>query len=290
MKTQKDWLDYINRLQDRERQKITSGGLSNWVLFVALAGLGYWVYPDIVYIQKHWLTVLIGFVFFNNLSISLFDIFNNHYRQDKINGYYEAISIVDIKGSIPLKFLQKINLIVALLSNGYFVYYSITKDLYWLLPFFLLYFLRYLPELATLIIPKSLKKYKQIIGNSLLRLAKKLNPELNTEIVEDNRIKSQKQFNLNAIFKIAMPCYFIIYVCLHYDFNDLLWKQIFDGLALVIMMILLQFLLMIFMKRMKIAWLEELEKKIVNNNLSQEEIVKELQEGYFNLSGIDNYF
>ncbi|MFD1885640.1 hypothetical protein [Paenibacillus wenxiniae] len=47
MLTQKEWLEYINRLQERERQKITSGGLNNWVIAVALLGLAYWLHPNL---------------------------------------------------------------------------------------------------------------------------------------------------------------------------------------------------------------------------------------------------
>lgn len=44
------------------------------------------------------------------------------------------------------------------------------------------------------------------------------------------------------------------------------------------------------MKRMKIAWLENLEKEIIQDNLSQEEIIDKLKKEFFGLSNIDNYF
>ncbi|WP_240416809.1 hypothetical protein [Paenibacillus periandrae] len=290
MKTQKDWLDYINRLQDRERQKITSGGLSNWALYLALAGLGYWVYPDIVDMQKHWLTTLVGYAFFHNLSISLFDIFNYHYRQGKIKAYYNPIAMVDVMGIIPLRFFQKIVILIAVLINGYLVYHTILKEFYVLVPFYWIFFFRHFSELATLLVSKKVKQYKRIVAESLLRLAKKLNPEHDREIVEVNKMKLEQEFNFTAIIKIIIPLYFMIYVCLHYNFNDLLWKQIFDGLALVIIIILIQFLLMIFLKRMKIAWLEKLEREIIQNNLNQRTIIERLNNNYFNLSKIDDYF
>ncbi|WP_283657160.1 hypothetical protein [Paenibacillus sp. RC343] len=52
MKLQKDWLDYVNRLQERERQKIISSGITNWTLLLAVLGLAYWIYPDIIAMQK----------------------------------------------------------------------------------------------------------------------------------------------------------------------------------------------------------------------------------------------
>ncbi|MBE0339556.1 hypothetical protein [Paenibacillus sp. 23TSA30-6] len=73
MKLQKDWLDYVNRLQERERQKIISSGITNWTLLLAVMGLAYWIYPDIAAIQKNWKTVLIGYVLFGNTAITLFD-------------------------------------------------------------------------------------------------------------------------------------------------------------------------------------------------------------------------
>jgi hypothetical protein len=44
--TQKDWLDYINKLQDRERNKINNTGLNNWTLFVTLGAIGYIILPN----------------------------------------------------------------------------------------------------------------------------------------------------------------------------------------------------------------------------------------------------
>ncbi len=91
-------------------------------------------------------------------------------------------------------------------------------------------------------------------------------------------------------YKVILTFLLTIYICINYNFNNILWKQIFDGLASVIIVILLQFLFTIFMKRMKIGWLENLEREIVINNLTEDQIVSKLKLGYFNASNIDNYF
>ncbi|ALP38318.1 hypothetical protein ASL14_21220 [Paenibacillus sp. IHB B 3084] len=92
------------------------------------------------------------------------------------------------------------------------------------------------------------------------------------------------------LLKLIMTLLLTSYICTNYNFNNILWKQIFDGLVMVIIVILLQFLLTIFMKRMKIAWLENLEREIIVNNLTEDQIVSKLKLGYFNASNIDNYF
>lgn len=175
MKSQKDWLDYINRLQDRERQKIASGGLNNWALYVALAGLGYWIFPDIVDMQKHWLTLMVGYTFFfHNTTISLFDIFNSHYRQKKIRSYYDPIALIDITGTIPLRFFQKIFVTIAITANIYLLIHTFSNDIKWLIPYFFLYFVRYISEFFTLMFPKLDKKWRK----ALLNFAEKANPDI----------------------------------------------------------------------------------------------------------------
>ncbi|AET61842.1 hypothetical protein HPL003_25630 [Paenibacillus terrae HPL-003] len=143
MKLQKDWLDYVNRLQDRERQKIISSGITNWTLLLAVMGLAYWIYPDIAAIQKNWKTVLIGYVLFGNTAITLFDFFNSYYRQGKIKKYGSPTSSIDIKGLRILWRYQLIMLISFLGSNAYFLFHS--KNFLFIL-YFILYCIRYLFE------------------------------------------------------------------------------------------------------------------------------------------------
>ncbi|MEW4372660.1 hypothetical protein [Paenibacillus kandeliae] len=278
MRTQKEWLDYINRLQERERQKITSGGLSNWVIAVALLGLVYWIYPDIINIQRHWLVVLMGYAFLSNILISTFDIFNVYVRADKIHHFYSSQKKnIDHKGVTILQcFDVAMNLIYAWI-NIYLFILSHAKGYYVFEMYFMLYSFRYLYDFVLLL-------YMQV----------KKRAYKNTMIQEP--ISYTKKNYKIAIMLIWTGLSIMLHLYLGYDiaqtvdFNNLLWKQIFDGFALVIIVILIQFMITIFIKRIKIAWLEELEKEIILKSLNEKQIIFKLKNGYYDSSHIDNYF
>lgn len=281
MNLQKDWLDYVNRLQERERQKIVSGGLTNWVLALAILGLGYWIYPDITNIQKHWLTVLIGFTIFSNTAITIFDIFNNLYRQEKIKKYYAPTSEVDIKGTAILKVYDRTFNFFSFILNISFASFSYQQGIIIFLIYFLIYSFRFFYDL--------LFDFNLIINRISEKNTHKKFYLQYIEFLSD--FPNRKNFKtINNFLKMTLTLTIFSYVFVYYDFNNILWKQIFDGLALVIITILSQFLLIIFIKRMKIAWLENLEKEIILNRLSSEQIVEKLKLGYFETSNIDNYF
>lgn len=289
MTLQKEWLDYINRLQERERQKIASGGLSNWVLLLALLGLAYWIYPDIVDIKKHWWIVLTGYIIFTNFTITFFDIFNNNFRQEKIKKYYSPTSIIDIKGTKILKVVDFIINISNLLLNICFCILSLQEGANWLAFYFFLYISRYLLSF--------MQDSLFFMKNHLEKTDEEFNDKLNSikSKIDNNSLQKKvigfliKVFFGNTI-KILASLFFIKYVFTSYDFNDILWKSLFNGLGFVIMIVLFQFLLLIFIKRIKIAWLEQLEQEIILKNLSPEQIIRQLKKHYFNSSNIDNYF
>ncbi|MGP0578986.1 hypothetical protein ACTP13_18555 [Paenibacillus peoriae] len=290
MKLQKDWLDYVNRLQERERQKIVSSGITNWTLLLAVLGLAYWIYPDITAMQKNWDTVLIGYVIFGNIATTLFDFFNNYYRQVKIKRYSSPITSIDVKG---LKILWKYQFIVILsflISNGYFLFFHSVNFFFSL--YFTIYCLRYFPEAVQtsfyIFLEKKKRKFED--GESI----KMKNEQNGSKMGAYESLKQllifPKWLLFSDSFKVILNSLLTIYICINYNFNNILWKQIFDGLVMVIIVILLQFLFTIFMKRMKIAWLENLEREIIVNNLTEDQIVGKLKLGYFNASNIDNYF
>ncbi|MFK4300706.1 hypothetical protein ABH892_000805 [Paenibacillus sp. RC254] len=289
MKLQKDWLDYVNRLQERERQKIISSGITNWTLLLAVLGLAYWIYPDIIAMQKNWHTVLIGYVVFGNIATTFFDFFNNFYRQVKIKRYSSPITSTDVKG---LKILWRYQLILVtsfLLSNGYFLFFHSVNFFFSL--YFTIYCVRYLLEAVQASIYIFLENKKRKFD----RKAIKMEIEQNSSKMEAYKFLKQLLIFLMWLlfsnsYKVILTFLLTIYICINYNFNNILWKQIFDGLASVIIVILLQFLFTIFMKRMKIGWLENLEREIVINNLTEDQIVSKLKLGYFNASNIDNYF
>ncbi|MEW4425915.1 hypothetical protein AB1I68_00310 [Paenibacillus pabuli] len=81
--SQKELLDHIGKLQDRERQKITSMGLSNWVLFATIGTLSYLLFPGISLIRDNFYFTMLSYVLFLNLVIAVFDVFNSRFRQQK---------------------------------------------------------------------------------------------------------------------------------------------------------------------------------------------------------------
>jgi hypothetical protein len=65
---------------------------------------------------------------------------------------------------------------------------------------------------------------------------------------------------------------------------------IVSGFLVVVIINMLQFLIVIFLKRIKISWLEALERDIFIKNLKENEIKGRLINGYFSTSNIDDYF
>ncbi|WP_411343952.1 hypothetical protein ACE3MZ_20565 [Paenibacillus sp. WLX1005] len=278
MNTQKEWLDYINRLQERERQKIMSGGLNNWVIAVALLGLAYWLYPDIVNIQKHGLVVIVGYAFFTNILISTFDIFNVYVRNDKIhNFYYSKKKNIDHKGNMILQVFDAVVNLVNVSINVILLAISHTKGYYVFELYFALYSIRYFYDFMMLVYIQ-IKKY---------RLEQSTILESELYVTRDRKISMMLIWTGASIFLHAYLTYSIIQTV---NFNNLLWKQLFDGFAIGIIVILIQFMITIFIKRIKIAWLEELEKEIVLQSLDEERIIFKLKNGYYASSNIDNYF
>lgn len=72
-------------------------------------------------------------------------------------------------------------------------------------------------------------------------------------------------------------------------FTDVNLKLSLYGLILVLITLMFQMLFVIFSKRMKIGWLESLEKEIIQNNLPAISIRAKLKD-YYNFSNIDDYF
>ncbi|MBE1446071.1 hypothetical protein [Paenibacillus sp. OAS669] len=221
--TQKDWLDYLNRLQDRERQKITSSGLSNWTLFAALAGLGYWILPEIPKIQQSIFLTLFGYVFFTNLTISLFDIFNQYYRKEKILKYRFPVTEIDIKGTKPLYWTELLMLGAALVANVIIMFYFIQKGNFLVTLYFVFYILRYLNNLLGMLASgivvwsgRTKEYYELSLTASKSRVAK-----INLVI-------------LNPFLHLTIKIAFFVYVAMSFTFQYEKLKLVLDGLAIVL--------------------------------------------------------
>lgn len=298
MKSQKDWIDYINRLQDRERQKIASSGLTNWSLFIALAGLGYWIYPDIPDIQKHWMTTLFGFTIFQNLIITIFDIFNQIYRRDKLIRFRNLVNNYEKRGIIAFKIYEIVLLLISASANGFLMNHSYNRHFHIFFLYFVVYFVRYFSQLLLITEHVLLKSLQKKFQNKLQKLIDESGITENDNSIEKSRKRSFifrfwgiiMKILFGTVIKLILTGLIFVYVCMTYNFNNILWKPIINGLPLVIILILLQFLLTIFIKRIKISLLEQIEKEIILYNLDQKQIINKLRSNYFNFSGIDNYF
>ncbi|CAM4504314.1 hypothetical protein [Paenibacillus typhae] len=291
--SQKEWLEYINRLQERERQKIISSGLSNWTLFAALAGLGYWIFPDIIDIQKHWMTVILGYIFFQNLTTTIFDIFNKHYRQEKIIKMRKAENLLEKKGTLPLKIHGGLIELIALILNIFFAIHSHINNFWIFEAYFIINSFRFSRIIDVILNRKEImSSWRELRRNNNVRVNETETVKKTSKIQKGLTLILDKslQFINGISAKLIITVIMLTYASTQYNFNDLLWKQLFNGLALVIIVVLSQFLLVIFLKRMKIAWLEELEKEILLTDLKENQIIKKLRNGYFNFSNIDNYF
>jgi hypothetical protein len=271
---QKEWLDLINRLQERERQKISSSGLSNWTLFAALGGLGYWILPEIPSIQKNFVITLLGYTIFHNLTTSLFDIFNRLYRNKKILKYRFPKTELDRKGNLPLVLHEISMLTVAMVLNGYFVYFFFQKGKHILLfVYFGLYVIRYSYNLLGAI---SAMLYKYMRDKVDLIETQEMVEAIN-EKQKSKVIKKIVRLFISIRLKLFMTVITLLYIWNQYTLEKDVLKLALDGLALSLIVLMTQFLLMIFIKRMKIAWLENLEKEIILNNLSQEQVIQRLR-------------
>lgn len=162
--------------------------------------------------------------------------------------------------------------------------------------YFIIYSLRYFPIIDVILNWSAIVSlWKEIAKNRIsedVPLDTPLNEELNMKKKNGALfwiLRRLLSFINSILAKIIVTITMLLYAGTHYDFNNILWKQLFNGLPLVIIVVLSQYLLVIFFKRMKIAWLEELEKEIILNNYNEEQIIKKLRYGYYNLSDVDNY-
>lgn len=278
MLTQKEWLEYINRLQERERQKITSGGLNNWVIAAALLGLAYWLHPDIVSMQKHWSIVLVGYAVFTNVALLLFDVFNIYIRGSKIQNFYSSTNKkLDHKGVVILQFFDITVSTLNLIINVTLFILSSIKSYRLFELYFILYSLRYLFDIALFIYSK---------------LKNRMFETFYVQVYIEKWMAIVKLYSIFfwLSFSIFFNLYLVIQITITIDFNNLLWKQIFNGFVISIIIILIQFMITIFIKRIKIEALEQLEKEIILKSLNEKEIINRLKNGYYSSSNIDNYF
>lgn len=272
----KEWVDYIGKLQDRERQKIASSGLNNWVAYTAIGALCYFLLKDFEVYKTSYNILFLCFTFFLNAVLSVFDIFNSAFRVKKIISYRFPRIQLDKVVNKPLRWYEILMLIISLIPNIIFlgVYFPFTDThsdtrYYILLIYFLLYIFKY-----TKLLYVAIAAY----------LGKLLPPDF----------KDEESYSLSypPIIYLAITV-IALYVNLNHItfFNfDKKVNLIFDGFSLVLIILIGQMLFSNFSKKMKISWLESFEKDILLGKLNDHEIKRKLEKVYYNLSNIDDYF
>ncbi|MFF2094145.1 hypothetical protein [Paenibacillus sp. NPDC058174] len=270
--TQKDWLDYINRLQERERQKIASGGINNWVLCVAIGTLGYLIFPEIPLMFRNLDRLILYIAIFLNFSNSIFHAFNQEFRIHKIINYRRVdVPPLELQYRKIMKFFE-LNVgitSIVLTSLAIILNLDLRIDILMILGCNVLFMLTF--GLLGVFGKISAMKYQRI----------------------ESTFKGN-DFSLYLRYIKSIGTYTNLYplvmIVILYHFSNIDLKIALFGLIFVLIILLLQFLIVIFTKRLKIGWLEDFEREIITSSLSDNEIRKKLKESYFKLSHIDDFF
>lgn len=262
--SQKELLDHIGKLQDRERQKITSMGLSNWVLFATIGTLGYLLFPGISLIRDNFHFTILSYVLFLNLVIAIFDVFNSRFRQQKILDFRHKSSHLALHDSkLIMRDFELLQAIISLILNIVVLCYY---PQYWLV---LIVFIH---------------RYFMNVFSTIYFSIKPI-PE---HLTKPSAIKrSYTRYSLSLVVISFLPFLYGFWQDIY--FTDVNLKLSLYGLILVLITLMIQMLFVIFSKRMKIGWLESLEKEVIQNNLPATSIQAKLKD-YYNFSNIDDYF
>lgn len=286
----KTWLDYINVLQDRERKKISSVGISNWVIFASIGGLGYFMFPDISLIKQNFQYLVLSYALFFNLTISLFDIFNRKYRTEKIIDYRNQKIYESTQGIANLE--RDAETLTLFLGIGINVWMLTIYPEYMYI--FIPFLIRYLFNAISLIyysnkdMIEAIKKSQQEKKNEL-NLNRKTTRYLIKPIM--NLIIYTLYILLNPTVLFFICTIPFIHKFFFANMDTYYLKLNLYGLILALITLMIQFLTYpIFVKRMKIRWLENFERKIIVEEFSEEKIKNVLVQEYFGLGTIDDFF
>jgi hypothetical protein len=260
--SQKDWIEYLNKIQDKERQKLSSSGLSNWTIFFAMGALIYWISSQSQLLFEHISLLLLFSTLFLNISTGVGDLFNSNFRLHKILKYREPTeSVLDINISNLMKSFE-------VLIGCIMLSFNILSAIYYpeLCIFFLLFVLRMFFGLF-----------------SILRKTRTVNSNTDIESIVKDARKS-------ALFYL---CYSVLPFLYLIIFKPLPTSEqltiILSGFVLPVIFFMVQLILLVYMKRLRISWLESFEKEVIINNLSAEIIRKKYISDYLSISNIDDY-
>ncbi|BCG58255.1 hypothetical protein [Paenibacillus sp. URB8-2] len=268
--TKKEWIDYLNKLQDNERKKMASSGLNNWTLLVAVSGISYPLVKQFLNIDFFNRFTLLGFVISLNILISLFDVINVEFRFRKVSHYRKANS----------SDLGKLIKHITNVFETFAIFISIIFNLVALFEY---------PEF-TIVFVVFLFRYCQNLINTLFgdRIVKYIEKNKGSQI-------QNKDGYPTFIHRIMLYGFFIIsFIPLKYtksiNHSEVISQAFINGLFLLVVLVLLFLLLKICIKKLKIAWLEEMEKQVVFDKIELGDIKQTLESGYFSIVSIEDIF
>lgn len=255
----KQWLDYVNRLHERERAKLSLSGLSIWVLLTAFGTVSYKIYQHLSDIRSEFKACIILVAFLYNLYSYVYDILNSTIRREKVRMYDSAV-----KGSIGYKqrmIWEKVEVfyaIICILLNGSVVYY-------------------YIFEKPTLVIIG----YIPLIALNLKALKCRLYKDESID-----KLVSKHLLFKNGGTAFVLACQFGIILEDMITTKDILKYGVAFLLLIAISVIVSSRVL----KMIRISWIEDFEEEIISNNLSGSEIERRIGEFYFRSGRIDDLF
>ncbi|WP_025723764.1 hypothetical protein [Paenibacillus polymyxa] len=265
---QKEWLDYIIKLQEKERHKITSLGLNNWIIFVFIGSILYFMYPDIQLIRDNFKIVLLVFTLSINTVTAIFDIFNSKYRSQKVIKFrFPEKTITNNMSEQILKDSELLFLIVIFIANLVSLFFY---------PVYFVIFILFSYRCCISIVYSSSQKFRELIQKKSKKTI--------------GNILRKPKFNIFSVFLLIISLVPLICFLFYGNMNANNMKLAIYGFVITIVLTMLQFLMVIFSKKLKIGWLEEFERDIIKNGLTSSSIRTKLIKEYFSISTIDDYF
>ncbi|MFZ7132625.1 MAG: hypothetical protein ACOWWR_09740 [Eubacteriales bacterium] len=264
--TRKDWLDYLNNLNNREISKQNATGFNAWALFGLL---GFSLFKTIdnlpVIFENFKVSILCIASVFNLLVVIIIFYFfiiipSYNSRKRKIH-----TKIMILNFNFILKAIYILS-IIALFSNIFIVaevkYYGLSL----ILPY-LLFSLFIISFNVFILINKIYNKNK---------IDEKM-PKIDSGFIYNrNSINSDKHLFLLSSFSYM----FLIYEVLQ-NYNILNYLNVFKSVIYLFLLIgSIIFLINNWINQMKYRWLENLEKSIITRNLNEKEIIEIFMDEY----------
>ncbi|MDR5659876.1 hypothetical protein RH915_10280 [Serpentinicella sp. ANB-PHB4] len=274
---QKEWIEYLMQLQLKEDKKGKLFGATLWGIGSSIVAIALFIlkgYPQITYSQDTFDIFVISFVISGNFIRSLFMLLNQTIRQKKIKLFSEiSINKIDFKFSVIVRCVECCITLVMFLTNIYITTILDSKIVivFWI---FAIYFA------VSSVVPIYIVVKQVIYRYEKREQVRKKTIEVKSSQLIISCISSLvliviSLIPINEIMKIQSEKYFSVWIY---------------GICTMFLMLLLDFFIIKYLKKIKIVWLESLEKEIIEKDLSQEQIIDKLRTNYYNLSNFDEFF